>query len=436
MIDHRKKIVGLESNDTDVYLQEIEKLHGVQDLIVFPDAFLKDKYKEAAYKTTIPSSMAIRSSEECLYPQFRPRGIGCGMMSIVLPWKKDDVSEEKIIELFDQLAYSYMYYALYRLRIPFGGTKHDLTASEFYKIVTDGFAYGSKRFSVDIEHDNSIELTYKTNSVSSDDIDTYLNKDWFTKRTARLRHSFGRYFGGNHYAEVQEVQNDVTIGGKKLEKGQLMLSIHTGCLSLIDIIKPKFVEQTITQQSYTCVAKDDEAYRAFFVGQQVLLNYTHMYRLATFAIVRDFIKKYSTKDPYILLERAHNYTVQDTNGGESLIYRHNVNALQEDDYALLSGRYDFDSYIIQGKGKQTSNLNSVDHGVGYILKKDMSIRELSDSKVTLLRYTKGLRNRKTMSSTQLLDSSLVSSYIAYMQKNEYFDSIVGLRPIYNMKYTR
>ena len=61
------------------FAKEIAVQRGVKKIVLFPDSYTKEKYLRAGYKITIPSSSAIASQVEFFYPQFRTRGINCGM---------------------------------------------------------------------------------------------------------------------------------------------------------------------------------------------------------------------------------------------------------------------------------------------------------------------------------------------------------------------
>jgi hypothetical protein len=73
---------------TASHAAEIANLESVHSVVVLPDGFTKEKYIAANYKITVPSSSVIVSKQDVLYPQFRSRGIGCGMAAVALPLQK------------------------------------------------------------------------------------------------------------------------------------------------------------------------------------------------------------------------------------------------------------------------------------------------------------------------------------------------------------
>lgn len=79
------------------FADEIGALEGVEGVQSYPDSFTKSKYLGLDYKITTPSSSTIVTKADHLYPQFRSRGIGCGMRAVALPISHEDL-DIKLVE--------------------------------------------------------------------------------------------------------------------------------------------------------------------------------------------------------------------------------------------------------------------------------------------------------------------------------------------------
>jgi len=414
------------------YAKEIAAKEGVEEVILFPDSFTKSKYVAADYKVTVPSSVAIVTDSDHLYPSFRSRGINCGMMIIALPLKEEDLNGEILDELKKVFTYSLPYYIAYRLRLPFFKNKYDLSYDEFLKVLEKGPKSLKDKYKVSDQDLSAFE------KVGSEDVDLgesrkYFNPSWLTKRTVRMRHSFGRYFGGNHYFELQVVE-DPGPSALGLRKGQIVAMVHTGCQSLEDVVREDLRENFIRKSEYKSVGKDTEMYKAFFLAQSVLTNFIHSYRLATFAMVRDVIEKVTGRgDSRIVLERGHNHVSKE---GDKLIYRHNAERLNEGNFAIVSGNYNHRSYIVLGGPGASAHISSIDHGIGKIIERSQKNSVNTDKRVKLERYKRGLAGMVFSESTEvpLIENSIVSEYFRLMSEKGIVKGMATLRPIFNLKY--
>ena len=218
------------------FAEEISFLDGVKEIILLPDSFTKDKYMKANYKATIPSSSVILSKANKFYPQFKSRGINCGMMTVLLPIDKSELNKKFIKELQKKLTHGFLYHIFYMLRLPFFRKEKDLTKTDFFNVLEGNIGSVLKKYEI---KDANLPIIEKT---SLKELSKYINKKWLNK-TVRLRYFFGRYFGGNHFFEIQEVvkvdKNSHNVEG--IKEGQLFITFHTGGEALQDIIK-KYIE--------------------------------------------------------------------------------------------------------------------------------------------------------------------------------------------------
>jgi RNA-splicing ligase RtcB len=411
------------------YAEEILSQGGVEKILLFPDSFTKSKYVGAEYKTTVPSSVVIQTDTEHLYPSFRSRGINCGMMLVSLPIKESDLTEGLINKIKTVFLYSFPYYASFRLRFPFFRNKYDLSYNEFLKVLENGAPSLEGKLNISKEDMIKLEDRGTGGHLNINEVKKYFDPKWLNRRTVRMRYSFGRYFGGNHYFEIQVVEDP---GSDKLglKKGQAAVMLHTGCQSLEDVVRPDLRENFIRQKSYKSVSKDSEMYEAFFMAQKALTNLIRAYRLTSFAMLRDIFGN-GTK---IVLERGHNYVSEEKG---KLIYRHNAERLENENFAIVSGNFKHPSYVVEGGEGTKENMHSIDHGVGSILTRAEKNERKRNKNVRILRSQKGLHSMLTEKNENLIENPIVEDYFALMEsKGIVRANKTKLRPILNLKYTK
>jgi len=393
------------------FAEEIAKLSGVKEVLLLPDAYTKDKYVGLDYKITVPSSSAIVSEADVLYPQLRSRGINCGMMAVALPFEAAEITKEFIDELMTTLTYDPLYYVAYRLRVPLFTGRHDLSNDEFIKILLgDEFVLS--------------------------DIQPLLNQDWLFKRTVRMRHSFGRYFGGNHYFELQKAEQDVAELG--IKAGQVVAMFHTGCQGIQSVVRPDLAQKYFYSTSYVPTHEGEEMYKAFFIAQSMLKRYVDAYRHATYSILAEVVAKHYEGDTKIVLNKGHNEVSREmVSGAESLVYRHNAEEIRRGSFAIVSGMYDHASYIVRGEEGASDFCNTIDHGLGKILERDNTPKNYSEKTVQLFRYSKGLRILKNKPTTiQVYESEAAKDYFKLMAEKKLAHKVLTLTPFVNMKYLK
>jgi len=447
MIQQNQKIRMIRLKDfpldkaSSYFAKEIAAQRGVNKVVLFPDSFTKEKYLHAGYKITIPSSSAIASQINYFYPQFRTRGINCGMTAMALPLRRDELSQKFINNLFNKILYSLFYYFSYRFRQPLITNHYDLSLNEFYSILEKGAKAYAEIHNLNPEDVKNIEFSGIFKEVNLKSAKIYLNNKWLNQRTIRLRNSFGRYFGGNHFFEIQTVEN-VNSNCKLssvLKKDQVVIMYHTAGEALEDVVNQEWRNKYINIQNYQAIKPDNRAYQGFFTALNVAMNYGYAYRLATFAIINKAVKEIfgEQKECHLLLDKSHNhFRKENVNGQDMIIYRHNAECLLPKELAILSGNLDHPSYIVEGDDNMADCLYTIDHGLGGILEWSKDKGNNTDNEVKLYRYKKGIKaiGAKRVKRVPLVYNKFVDEYFKIMSENKILKPVVKLRPLINLKY--
>lgn len=417
------------------YLQEIQNLDGVEEVVFFPDTFTKEKFVNAGYKVTIPSSVAIATTPDILYPQFRTRGINCGMMAVRLPVHSDEISHDFAQKLFTRIAYSLPYYLLYRLRLPLLSETFDLSVEEFVRVLRSGARVFAKKYGMREDIFECFDDPDLFGSVNIEEHSGQFNADWFKRRTVRLRHAVGRYFGGNHFMEISRVCNS-TI--PELPDGQAVILFHTAGESLEDLLAPHIVQEFIRTDTFRAIPRTSKAHDAFFAAHRILMNYGQTYRFITFLLINSVVRSYFG-DNYraeVIVDRAHNYVHREKVGGlERIVYRHNAEALRKNRLSITSGSKHYPSHLVRGGDNTAPYLNAIDHGLGKMLERSRDRSRATGGRVRYTRFKRGLRMRQYTAPGELMQNPAVEEYFETLARDGVAQRVATFIPMHNMKYT-
>ncbi len=196
---------------------------------------------------------------------------------------------------------------------------------------------------------------------------------------------------------------------------------------LEDIILPKWRDKYIRTNKFTPIINDLEAYKGFFVGQNVAMNYGYAYRLASFSLINQAFQSMfgNDKNCEVLIDKGHNFTLQESiNDHKYLLYRHNAERLLPNDYAILSGYYTHPSYIVSGGNNLTTSLNTIDHGLGSLIEADKN-KDFKKVNVKLHRFRKGIKflGKPQTNDFELTESYFVKQYFKLMSEKNYYTQL-------------
>ena len=268
------------------YCGDIANLPFVKKIVLLPDIHIKEKYLREKYQCVVPSSCAIVSDEDHLYPQFRSRGIGCGIALWSLNTQYDETQEERILSFFKELFCSTANPQPIASRV-------DEAIGKFFpsipNIVSQGdygiprklwrkALYGGAQFYFD---------TYLQNYTSSSIIDSFesngnhLNSEqkevliqdnnFLTESIGKGRdfsggdYRSGLWISGNHFIELQKVTEIYDIEAAKnvnFNLGSLVIMNHSCGFGLEWILQPDIVRRRIKLNKFQYVDKTEKDYES------------------------------------------------------------------------------------------------------------------------------------------------------------------------------
>ena len=379
-------------------IEEISNLPGVKQVAVFPDVHLKAKYTRLGYRIDIPSSLAILT-QNCLYPQFRSRGINCGMSLVRtnLFYQEDLLPKlEKVLRRFNPFPLM---------------DKFSLSTKEFQQICREGMA--------DFDYSG-------------------IRPEW-RKGNLRLKRRLGRHFGGNHFLEFQAV--DEIFDERKaqewgIKNGQVYILYHTAGEDLEDILEEKVVQEVIRQPRFVRLEPSSKNAQIIMKAIKILMNYGFAYRKTTLFILKDLADRVLGRKLELRgwVDNFHN-SVEETDSN-SFIYRHNVNKVSAGAPVILSGFHNLRSYVNVGEPGAADFLWSADHGYGDLIKRFPSF-SVSNLKVRRIWLKRGLNLPFFLKKDEIgLEQSLAAERVlSLLEKNKIARRVFSLRPIINFRFT-
>ncbi len=402
-------------------IKEISKLPGVKEVVAFPDVHLKEKYINLGYRVDIPSSLAILT-ENCLYPQFRP-GINCGMSLL----KTNLFYEDSLLPKLEKVL----------LNFNKGLVKNFFNFFRFP--LKDKFSISTEEFQRICRKDIS-QFDYRG-----------IRQEW-QRGTLRLKRKMGKHFGGNHFLELQVV--DEVFDEEKAEKwgiskGQVFVLYHTAGDPLDDVLEEEILRETIYQPHFVKLEASSDHARIIMKAVKILMNYGFAYRLTAFAILKDLFAKVFGQEASLdyFSDHCHNgiEEIRKDENSTFFLYRHNVNKVSDGSPVVLSGSYNLRSYVLEGRAGAENFLWSADHGYGDLIEKfPQPLPEVrppaggrtSNPKVKRILFKKGL-NLPFFIKTREADikRSLAAEHLlSLFEENDISKKVFSLRPIINFKF--
>ena len=424
---------------------EIEQLPGVNKIVLLPDVHLKQKYVKADYKITVPSSAVISSEVDSFYPQFRSRGIGCGMMIIGTGLTIDDLpgGTETLLKKFP--SYLTNNTPVYPDNIPKKRTSFALSEDDIIQMCLRGAPWVCQEFGLSGEIAQNF---WKNGSFFSESERNNFSWEGFNQQWTLGQATDGRRIGldltGNHFLEAQYVHTTPTNSEDlRLKKREIAFMYHGSCNGLEWVLEQKIINRTIKLPIFEKIMSNNKDYDLIFQAIKVLLNWSAAARCLVVARLKSLLQVIFPSTPYnnfrCVSELPHNTVfIESINGKQKIIYRHNAVPIIPGQPIIVSGRYDHPSYLFAPGESPEHSLNTLDHGIGAILKhnsSELDFHQTTSSWRIEQLYYRGMTLWKRKQQLSLINSAMVESHF---QKHYEREGLVGpenyiLHPLVTLK---
>lgn len=396
--------------------EELVRDIGALPSVALPPLCLPDIHIKT--KTEAPCSFVV-ATVGTIIPQLTAPSVGCGMGLLTTSLTRADITPEKLRE----------FYAAMRAHLGprYGFTKnilswlgiisrphniYDLTENELSDAIMYGAAAAQKKYSLPKETLSHIEYT---GNVMSEETRRAFPPRAILPRSAWIsgRHDMGYGFKGNHFLEVQyveDIRDAKTANAWGITQGQIVIMYHGGGGAVSHYLGRYFANRKkdggiktklliflakllfhfgsldgmrhmrerwhyyMKPEKFQAIPTDTYEGRRLWASIAASLNYSYAFRMA---IVKRIIDAMQTAwgpqtRATLVWDTIHNSIMKEAlNGEELMIHRHTATRAFEGKPVIISGYNTTNSYLGIGLPHAEEHLFSADHGAGESIKETM-----------------------------------------------------------------
>ena len=443
-------------------LEEIARLPYVEAVLALPDVHWKEKME-------IPSSIAI-ATRDVVVPEFTSAAVNDGMGVVRTGLSESEMTPERLERLFTRInANSAAHF--------FDSNRYSISGHELERVLIEGARGLLSRYRLDESVLGRIEdggcVPGRDDAAAS--LAKVVPLPLLSTRFSRSE--MGLHFGGNHFLEVQVVDEVLDAGVASrwgFERGQVVVMYHLGPgplgatlllhysrrLKLQTSRVPLFLLSKLFFHYVQRAGRGDlsrkwglhfrfnrqtpfaaESEEGLLMRQALALaiNFGYGYRLATIRAILDGLEETISPDlaAELFCDISHNGVAERrTASGVDFVARHNSCRLESGGPTIVAGSYDVPSYLGIGGEAVDPRLSSYDHGAGHLIEhyRDADRLPPAGSAVTRFRMTRG-RNARTLLRDQapIRSAEPIERLMDCFETSGMMRRVLRLRPLGNLK---
>lgn len=443
-------------------LEEIARLPYVERVLALPDVHWKEQME-------IPSSISI-ATRNVVVPEFTSAAVNDGMGVVRTSLQERDLTPERLKRFFAGInANSAAHF--------FDTNRYSISGDELRRTVVDGAAglvsrYGLPESVLDCFEDGGRVPDRDHGPVSLGEV---VPLPLLATRFSRSE--MGLNFGGNHFLEVQVVDEvlDAEVAARwGFERGAVVVMYHLGPgpfgatllhhysrrLKLPASRVPLFMLSKLLFHYVQRAGRGDlgrkwdlhfrfnqrtplpvqsEEGRVVREALAMAINFGYGYRLATLRAILDGLQE--NISPAVRAELfcdiSHNGVAEErTEGGIECVARHNACRLESGTPTIVAGSHDVPSYLGIGGDRIEARLDSYDHGAGHLIDRYREADRLpvATGVVERFRMTRG-RGARILRHDQapLRSPEPIERLMECFEQRRMMRPVVRLRPLGNLK---
>jgi len=466
-MDHLEKLTTLSIGEEipPPIRQMLEQLAGlpyVDSVLALPDVHWKAEME-------VPSSIAI-NTHGVIVPEFTSMDVNDGMGIVKTGLREDEMPLERLEAFFASVNANA---AAHRSDT----NRYSLSAAELRRTLEEGAGALLSRYQLDETVLKGMEDGGRapTNDLEAATLTEVVPLQLLL--TPFTRTEMGLNFGGNHFLEVQVVDElvDREVAARwGFERGQVVVMYHLGPGPFSATLLNHYSRRTklprarvplfflskllfhylqrmgkgaasrkwalhFRQNGWTALPAESEEGRVVRQALAMAINFGYAYRLATVrAIVDGLHDVVSPNLPWELFTDVSHNGVEErrSSDGTSFVARHNACRLEAGRPTIVAGLHDVASYVGIGSGGVDGRLSSYDHGAGQLIERHRKGGRLAEAAghVTCFRMTRG-RGAKTLSQQEFPVRSfeLLDRLMGCFESRRMMRPVVRLRPLGNLK---
>ena len=443
-------------------LEEIARLPYVERVLALPDVHWKEQME-------VPSSISI-ATRNVVVPEFTSAAVNDGMGVVRTSLRESDVTPERLARFFTGInAHSAAHF--------FDTNRYSISGGELQRVVTEGAGGLVSRYGLD----ESVLDRFEDGGRVPDRGDPFPAPGEVVPlpllATRFCRSEMGLNFGGNHFLEVQVVDEvlDAPVAARwGFERGAVVVMYHLGpgplgatllhhysrrlklptsrvplfMLSKLlfhylqragrgDLSRKWDLHFRFNQQ--TAFPAQSEEGRLVREALAMAINFGYGYRLATLRAILDGLRESVSPDvrAELFCDIPHNGVAERrTDSGLECVARHNACRLESGAPTIVAGSYDVPSYLGIGSERIEGRLDSYDHGAGHLIEGYRDTDRLPAAKgvVERFRMTRG-RDARILRHDQapVRSAEPIERLMECFEQRGMMRPVVRLRPLGNLK---
>jgi tRNA-splicing ligase RtcB len=443
-------------------LEEIARLPYVERVLALPDVHWKEQME-------IPSSISI-TTRDVVVPEFTSAAVNDGMGVVRTSLRESDLTPERMARLFTGInAHSAAHF--------FDANRYSISPGELRRVVTEGAAGLVSRYGLDPDVVDCFEDRGRVPASADGEAPLDEVVPLPLLASSFCRSEMGLNFGGNHFLEVQVVDDvlDREVAARwGFERGAVVVMYHLGPgpfgatllhhysrrLKLQTSRVPLFMLSKLLFHYIQRAGRGDaskkwdlhfrfnqrtafpaESEEGRLVRQALALaiNFGYGYRLATLRAILDGL--HESISPGVRAELfcdiSHNGVAEHHNGSSiESVARHNACRLESGIPTIVAGSHDVPSYLGIGSDRVEPRLDSYDHGAGHLIEHYRHADRLPPASgvVERFRMTRG-RGARILRHEQapVRSAEPIDRLMDCFAQRGMMHPVVRLRPLGNLK---
>jgi len=445
-------------------LEVLERMAGlpfVDSVLALPDVHWKEQME-------VPSSISV-TTRDMVVPEFTSMAVNDGMGVVKTGLTVDEMSPERLEAFFTRVN-------SHAAENFYDTNRYSISPDELRRALYQGARGLLGRYGMDESMLDRIEDggRYPSTGLGQGNLTEMVPMQMLTKFS---RSEMGLNFGGNHFLEVQavdEVLDEDVARRWGFERGQVVVMYHLGPGPLGGTLLNHYSRRTKLQRSrvplfflskllfhyvqrmgrgavgkkwgihfrqngWTPLPAASEEGILIRRAMAMAINYGYGYRLGTIRAIWDGLHEaISPSLPgELFCDITHNGAAESgTEEGFSWTARHNACPLEAGKPTIVAGSCDVHSYLGIGGGGISPRLNSYDHGAGNLIDHYRDSGRLVEVPGAVMRFrmTRGrhgtLKSRKEI---PLRTSEPIDRLMTCFAQHGMMRPVLKLRPLGNLK---
>ena len=444
-------------------LSEISQLPFVESVLALPDVHQKQDME-------VPSSVAI-TTRDVIVPEFTSVAVNDGMGIVATTLRASEMTADRLATFFARVNSN-------SARHFFDSNRYSLSARELRDVALRGGRAVLARYGLDPAILDRMEdgggPAAEIPGAGDLDLDAVPLQLLLTRFA---RSEMGLNFGGNHFLEVQVV--DEVLDGEAsrrwgLERDQVVVMYHLGPgpfsgtllhhysrraklygrrVPLYFFSKLLFhYAQRLGQGSlrrkwalhfrrnrWTALADSSQEGILFLRALAMATNFGYAYRLATVKAIQDGLHESLSPEVRgtLVCDISHNGIARERNGGGGAwVARHNACRLEPGRPTIVAGSHDVPSYLGIGLDGSGGKYQSYDHGAGTLIEKQRRSGRLTTSAGSVQKHvmTRGREGRLiAREEIPLRSSEPIDGLLSCLQRARILRPVIRLKPLGTLK---